>query len=82
MDGVEVVTHERGPYRGPMAASSKRDKLPIKMLNDRILVDLHIEGERRSGGDDGSSEATRAARAASTPVPVLADAERSRISAC
>ena len=33
-----------------MAATAKSDKLPIKMLNDRILVDLHVEGERRSSG--------------------------------
>ena len=26
------------------------DKLPIKMLNDRILVRLTVEGERRSSG--------------------------------
>jgi chaperonin GroES len=33
-----------------MAASDDGDKLPIKMLNDRILVDLSVEGERRSSG--------------------------------
>ena len=26
------------------------DKLPVKMLNDRILVDLEADGERRSTG--------------------------------
>src|SRR5919112_723288 len=33
-----------------MAASGDREKLPIKMLNDRILVRLSAEGERRSSG--------------------------------
>ena len=33
--------------RGPSAA----DKLPIKMLNDRVLVEVpHAEGERKSTG--------------------------------
>jgi chaperonin GroES len=31
-------------------ASSRLDKLPVKMLNDRILVDLESDGERRSTG--------------------------------
>ena len=31
-------------------ASSRVDKLPVKMLNDRILVDLEADGERRSTG--------------------------------
>jgi chaperonin GroES len=30
--------------------ASAREKLPIKMLNDRILVHLDPEGERRSSG--------------------------------
>ncbi len=30
--------------------SSRVDKLPVKMLNDRILVDLESDGERRSTG--------------------------------
>ncbi|MGK2950255.1 MAG: GroES family chaperonin [Acidimicrobiales bacterium] len=33
-----------------MTAAEAREKLPIKMLNDRILVNLSIEGERRSSG--------------------------------
>jgi chaperonin GroES len=33
-----------------MAASDDREKLPIKMLNDRILVRLTAEGERRTSG--------------------------------
>ncbi len=31
-------------------ASSRVDKLPVKMLNDRILVDLEADGERKSTG--------------------------------
>ena len=33
-----------------MAASDDGEKLPIKMLNDRILVRLTAEGERRTSG--------------------------------
>ena len=31
-------------------ASSRADKLPVKMLNDRILVNLEADGERKSTG--------------------------------
>lgn len=31
-------------------ASSRDDKLPVKMLNDRILVNLEADGERKSTG--------------------------------
>lgn len=31
-------------------ASTRVDKLPVKMLNDRILVDLEADGERKSTG--------------------------------
>jgi chaperonin GroES len=31
-------------------ASSRLDNLPVKMLNDRILVELETDGERRSTG--------------------------------
>jgi chaperonin GroES len=31
-------------------ASSRTDKLPVKMLSDRILVNLEADGERRSTG--------------------------------
>jgi len=31
-------------------APTRADKLPVKMLNDRILVDLEADGERRSSG--------------------------------
>ena len=47
---VEVVAYEAGTYRGPMTAAEAREKLPIKMLNDRILVNLSSEGERRTSG--------------------------------
>jgi chaperonin GroES len=40
-------TNERPPRT---FASSRTDKLPVKMLNDRILVDLESEGERKSTG--------------------------------
>jgi chaperonin GroES len=33
-----------------VAALANREKLPIKMLNDRILVRIAQEGERRSSG--------------------------------
>ena len=33
-----------------MAAKDAGEKLPIKMLNDRILVRLTAEGERRTSG--------------------------------
>jgi chaperonin GroES len=33
-----------------MADDAASDKLPIKMLNDRILVKLEADGERRSSG--------------------------------
>jgi chaperonin GroES len=33
-----------------MTASGDGEKLPIKMLNDRILVRLTAEGERRTSG--------------------------------
>lgn len=31
-------------------ASSRDDKLPVKMLNDRIMVNLEVDGERKSTG--------------------------------
>ena len=33
---------------GPMAKNADGEKLPIKMLNDRILVKLTAEGERQA----------------------------------
>jgi len=32
------------------SAASGAEKLPIRMLHDRVLVSLESEGERRSGG--------------------------------
>ena len=40
---------EAAPERKTFA-SSRADKLPVKMLNDRILVNLEADGERRSTG--------------------------------
>jgi len=37
------------PSRRSLQAS-RLDKLPVKMLADRILVDLELDGERRSTG--------------------------------
>ena len=53
---VEAVTTTEATSSGPAAAagSSKAaatDRLPIKMMNDRLLVKLEVaEGERRSTG--------------------------------
>lgn len=44
-DAPSSVPTERRTF-----ASSRVDKLPVKMLNDRILVDLESDGERRSTG--------------------------------
>ena len=33
-----------------MSSNSEHDKLPIRMLHDRVLVSTETEGERRSGG--------------------------------
>ena len=38
------------PHVPKTLASSRLDKLPVQMLNDRILVDLETDGERRSTG--------------------------------
>src|SRR5690606_5957333 len=51
-DGAEVGREEVEPRpadRRPTTAM-RGDKLPIKMLNDRILVKIEHEGERRSSG--------------------------------
>ena len=51
MDGSSADTAESGVEPAPRTfASSRTDKLPVKMLNDRILVDLESEGERKSTG--------------------------------
>jgi len=45
------VTHEPAEAPEPKSLQASRlDKLPVKMLNDRILVDLESDGERRSTG--------------------------------
>lgn len=47
-DGVPVVRSPPGRYREPVRDG---DKLPIKMLNDRVLVQINAtEGERRTSG--------------------------------
>jgi len=38
------------PHTAKTVASTRVDKLPVQMLNDRILVDLESDGERRSTG--------------------------------
>jgi len=38
------------PHTTKTVASTRVDKLPVQMLNDRILVDLESDGERRSTG--------------------------------
>jgi chaperonin GroES len=38
------------PPTAKTVASTRVDKLPVQMLNDRILVDLESDGERRSTG--------------------------------
>jgi len=46
-----VTPTEAGPDRLGDSAHGPDDKLPVKMLNDRILVQLgDAEGERRSSG--------------------------------
>jgi chaperonin GroES len=47
-DAEEATVAQPEPPR--TFASSRVDKLPVKMLNDRILVDLESDGERRSTG--------------------------------
>jgi chaperonin GroES len=54
-DGSPPVTAEPAepaerPARKRSAALGRDDKLPIKMLNDRILVKIESEGERKSSG--------------------------------
>lgn len=47
---VETEDQADEPKAPRTFASSRVDKLPVKMLNDRILVDLEIDGERKSTG--------------------------------
>jgi chaperonin GroES len=41
---------QAGPPEDKTLRSSRLDNLPVKMLADRILVDLESDGERRSTG--------------------------------
>jgi chaperonin GroES len=43
-------TDDRGRPADGARSWGRSDKLPIKMLNDRILVRVESEGERRTGG--------------------------------
>ena len=43
-------TDAPAPHTAKTVASTRVDKLPVQMLNDRILVDLESDGERRSTG--------------------------------
>lgn len=50
-ESTEATSAEAVAAPGPKTfASSRADKLPVKMLADRILVDLEADGERRSTG--------------------------------
>ncbi len=53
VEGVQVegVRFDRHEHDGTLAAVADTEKLPIKMLNDRLLVRIpEKEGERRSSG--------------------------------
>ena len=45
---------DRDRIVGSMAKHEDGEKLPIKMLNDRILVKLTAEGERRAAAASSS----------------------------
>lgn len=49
VDAADTEAPPVPPARRTLA-SSRADKLPVKMLNDRLLVDLESDGERRSTG--------------------------------
>ena len=49
-DAPDAPDAPKPPKPAKTFASSRVDKLPVKMLNDRILVDLESDGERRSTG--------------------------------
>ena len=49
-DAPTSATSAKSAKSAKTFASSRVDKLPVKMLNDRILVDLESDGERRSTG--------------------------------
>ena len=44
------ATRAEAPAVPRKGAPTRPDKLPVKMLNDRILVDLEADAERRSSG--------------------------------
>jgi chaperonin GroES len=48
--GAEPVEQPVAPATKRTFADSRIDKLPVKMLSDRILVNLESDGERRSTG--------------------------------
>ena len=47
---TDAVEQTDAPDKPRTFASSRTDKLPVKMLSDRILVNLESDGERRSTG--------------------------------
>ncbi len=50
-DGTVAAVAEKANGASPGRDQRGRERLPIKMLNDRILVDIdRAEGERRSSG--------------------------------
>ncbi|MCU1352563.1 MAG: chaperonin Cpn10 [Acidimicrobiales bacterium] len=46
----DTVTDTDAPAKPQSKSPTRDDKLPVKMLNDRILVNLEVDGERRSSG--------------------------------
>ncbi len=53
VEGVSDQTDDAPTPESPADhtfASSRNDKLPVKMMSDRILVNLETDGERRSTG--------------------------------
>lgn len=49
-DGASPAAEGEGAAIPRTFADSRVDKLPVKMLSDRILVNLESDGERRSTG--------------------------------
>ncbi|MCB1029968.1 MAG: co-chaperone GroES [Acidimicrobiales bacterium] len=47
---TEVEIEDKPEAKQRTFAASRQDKLPVKMMSDRILVDLEADGERRSTG--------------------------------
>lgn len=46
----ETPAQSKANHSPRTLAASRADKLPVQMLNDRILVDLEADGERKSTG--------------------------------